>query len=570
MRQWIVEARPMETLYRFTSKREGRWGTDILVLSLAFSFSLFLFLGTFPLMDPDEGRYAEIPREMLASGDFVTPHLCGMKFFFKPPLFYWMNAASMALLGESEFAVRFPAALCGLLTVLLVYYTGRRMFGRRVGMLSALILGTSAGYFVCARLCIIDMPLALFMTAALSFWIIASIARGARRTILLHLFWASLGLATLAKGPIGFLLPCAVIAAYALIARKRRLLAEMRWSTGLPLFLLISAPWFALVSWRNPEFARFFFYREHIARFLTTVHRREEPFGFFVPIILLLLFPWSLFLPAVVRQLWRERGRGGERIPLFLFLWAAIVFTFFSLSRSALITYIIPVLPPVALLMGAAFSRLFDGISRSWIWQARAVSAVLCAAGVFGMFYSFVYHIRGLSHPGFIAMGTLILAGGVFSWTRIRRGNAAGFFCALLVTIYLTDIVASRLIPRVFMATRTCRRLALIANRRLGPDTVLASYLYAPSLAFYTHRPFVMVDAPDTIDFEFGSDIPGEPDLFLDIGRFIRTWDSGRHVIALMKRRDARYLGEKARVPVTVIGRIGEQVLVENRGSPRE
>ena len=555
----------METLYRFTSKREGRWGTDILALTLAFGFSLTVFLGTFPLMDPDEGRYAEIPREMLATGDFITPHFCGVKLFFKPPFFYWMNAASMTLFGESEFAARLPSALCGLLTVLLVYWVGRRALGRRVGMLSALILGTSAGYFVCARLCIIDMPLALFMTAALSSWLIASLEQGRRRRLLLHLFWASMALATLAKGPIGFLLPGAVILSYALITRKRGLLSDMRWATGLPLFLLISVPWFALVSYRNPEFPRIFFIQEHFQRFLTTVHRREEPFGFFVPIILLLLFPWSLFLPAVVRQLWKERGRGANRVPLFLTLWALIIFVFFSLSKSTLITYIIPVLPPVALLMGAAFSRLFDGVSRSWMWQAHAVSAVLCAAGVFGIFYSYIFHIRGLSHHGFIAMGALILAGGILSWTRIRKGNAAGFFCALLMTIYLTDIVASRLIPRIFAGERTCRRLAFIAKKHLGPDTLLASYLYSPSLAYYTHRRFAMVDAPDTIDFLYGSPIPGTPDVFIDIDRFIRTWDSERHVIALMKRRDARWLIGRVRAPVRIIGRIGEQVLATNR-----
>lgn len=555
----------MDSLCRFAAKRDGGWRTDLCALALAFGFSFTVFLGTFPLMDPDEGRYAEIPREMLESRDFVTPHLCGAKFLYKPPLIYWMNAASMALLGESEFAARLPSALCGLCTVLLVYWTGRRLLGRRVGILSALVLGTSAGYFVCTRLCIVDMPLTLFMSAALSYWIVAAGERGPRRGLLLRLSWASLGLAVLAKGPVGLLLPAATAAAYALLARKRRLLGDMRWGTGIPLFLLIAAPWFVLVSWRNPEFVRFFFVKEHLARFFTAVHRREEPFGFFVPIILLMLFPWSLFLPAVARQLWRERGSGGERIPLFLCLWAAIIFVFFSLSRSALVTYIIPVLPPLSLLMGAAFSRLFDGVSRSWMWQAHAVSAILCLAGIFGCLYPDLYPIRGLSHPGFIAMGALVVAGGALSWTRIRRGNAAGFFCALLMTIYCTDIVGSRLIPRVFMGSRACRRLALIAKKNLGPDTLLASYLYFPSLAFYTHRAFVMVDAPETLDFILGKGGVGEPNLFLGFDRFVGIWDSERHVVALMNRRDARHLAGKARTPLLIIGRMGDRVLASNR-----
>ncbi len=557
----------MESLCRFAAKRDGGWWTDLCVLALAFGFSFTVFLGTFPLMDPDEGRYAEIPREMLEGRDFITPRLCGAKFLYKPPLIYWMNAASMALLGEGEFAARLPSALCGLLTLLLVYWTGRRLFGRRVGVLSAFVLGTSAGFFICTRLCIVDMPLALFMTAALSCRIVAYVS-GDSPGALPYLSWASLAFAALAKGPVGVLLPVAAVSAHALIARRPRLLSGMHWGTGLPLFILIAAPWFVLVSIRNPEFAHFFFIREHIGRFFTPLHHREEPFGFFFPIALLMLFPWSLFLPAAARQIWRERGGRGERIHLFLCIWAAVIFVFFSLSKSALVTYIIPLLPPVSILMGAAFSRLFDGVSRSWMWQAHAAAAILCLAGIFGCFYPSIYPIRGLSHPGFIAMGALVFAGGILSWMRIRRGNAAGFFCALLLTVYCTDIIGSRLIPRVFMGSRSCRRLALIARGHLGPDTLLASYLYTPSLAFYTRRPFVMVDAPQTLDFFFGVGGPGEPDLFMDFDRFLVAWNSDRHVLALMNRRDARYLAESARTPVAIIGRMGGRVLASNRGAP--
>ena len=130
----------MKFFYDFLSRKEGSYGKDLSLLFLMFGVAFFQFLGTIPLIDPDEGRYAEIPREMLERGDFITPFLNYVKYFEKPPLHYWLNALSFSLFGENEFAARFPGALMGLMTVLLTYHVGRKLFGRREGLLAALIL----------------------------------------------------------------------------------------------------------------------------------------------------------------------------------------------------------------------------------------------------------------------------------------------------------------------------------------------------------------------------------------------------------------------------------------------
>src|SRR5512136_1785696 len=146
----------MRLITCFLADKEGSIKKDISLLSLIFGIAFFQFLGRMPLYEPDEGRYAEIPREMLERGDFLTPFLNYVKYFEKPPLHYWLNALSFTIFGRNEFAARFPGALMGLLTIILTYYVGRKLFSRPAGVIAALILGTSTGFLILARLDIID------------------------------------------------------------------------------------------------------------------------------------------------------------------------------------------------------------------------------------------------------------------------------------------------------------------------------------------------------------------------------------------------------------------------------
>ena len=555
----------MHSIHSFILEKHGRRSIDILVLSLFFAFAFFHCLGEFPLMDPDEGRYAEIPREMLESGGFITPHLNYVHFFFKPPLFYWMNVISLKVFGENEFAVRFPSTLCGFLVLLLTYYIGLKVFGHREALLSAIILGTSGGYFTCSRLNLIDMPLTLCVTASLGFFLLGSRETERYRGFYFRCFYIFMALAVLIKGLIGIILPGMIIFFYMLIMRRWRLVREMRLLTGALLVIVICAPWFILVSAKNPGFMKFFFLREHVGRFISRIHQRHEFFGFFVPGLLGMMFPWSCFLPAVVIQFWSKRKSDDFPAWLFIALWAIVIFIFFSFSESALLTYILPIFPAVALLTGATFSAALDRWS-GWIaWPGYIISCAFCIGGVGLIAYPHLAHIADLTPGMWIAPGAIAIIGGILSFRLTQRASAAGLFCTLCVMLYLIEVIAAAVVPTVFLADRTSKKLALIVNEKAGPDTLIASYMYEPSLAFYTRRKFVMVDAGSTIDLEPGGGAEGDGSLFLGIDQFIQAWDSGTPIIVLLKSRDLTWLRNKVTTPVGILGQQGDKILAANR-----
>jgi 4-amino-4-deoxy-L-arabinose transferase-like glycosyltransferase len=283
-------------------------------LALAVCALLLFFggLGSYPLLEPDEGRYGEIPREMLAQHDFVTPRLNGVLYFEKPPLYYWLNAAALSVLEDPETACRLASALFGLAGVGLAWRLGRSMGGNRIALLSALVLGSSPLWVALSRANIIDMTLTFFLTATLTcFWLAQEREKGAPGE---RLFWYGMfvaaALATLAKGLIGFVIPGAVIFFYLLFTRRWRLLARVPWVAGVALFLLVAVPWHVLAARRNPDFAWFYFVHEHFLRYATPEARRQKPFWFFIAVLLAGMLPWSGLLPAALLR-FRRRFRSG-------------------------------------------------------------------------------------------------------------------------------------------------------------------------------------------------------------------------------------------------------------------
>jgi 4-amino-4-deoxy-L-arabinose transferase-like glycosyltransferase len=379
-----------------------RHGTVVAGLML-FGLVFFLTgLGQRSLWAPDEGRYAEIPREMVVSGDWLTPRLNGAKYFEKPPLHYWLVGAAFRLLGQTELAARLPCALSAIGGLLLVYGFGAACFGARTGLLAALLLAVSPLYFILGRMDIIDTPLMVFYTVGMTAWGLALLRRGgARGSAPLALCgWAGLALATLVKGPVALVLAVGTVLLWLLLTRQWNRWRALHPLPGLALYLAIAAPWFIAVSLKNPEFPWFFFVHEHLLRFLTTEHERKGPVYYYVPVLLIGFFPWSAWLPAATiaavrasvlayregRPLREEHGSprdtvatgaGRDRPTIiagtaeaasdlspcsreasaWLLLWAAIPFVFFSASGSKLITYVLPAFPALALLVAVWWPR---------------------------------------------------------------------------------------------------------------------------------------------------------------------------------------------------------------------
>ncbi|MCP5195894.1 MAG: glycosyltransferase family 39 protein [Gammaproteobacteria bacterium] len=356
----------------------SRW----LLLGLLLIFTLIWFsnLESRKLFRPDEGRYAEIAREMAVSGDWLTPRLNGLKYFEKPPLQYWMTAAAFKLCGEHHWTARWWPATTSFACVLLMFWVGRRLYGEEVGLAAAAALGGCTWFMLNAHFNSLDAGLTAFLTLALLGFLMAQRPEATpvenRRWMLV--VWVALALAVLSKGLIGVVLPGAVLVLYILIERDWRMLTCLHVGKGLALFLLIAAPWFIAVSLVNDEFARFFFIHEHFARFTTDVHQRTGAWWYFVPELLIGALPWTLFIALRLRDGWRREGERGVLQPLrLLLIWAGFIFLFFSASHSKLPSYILPMFPALALFVGVQMQRMAPKILSSLAWGLAALGSAL-------------------------------------------------------------------------------------------------------------------------------------------------------------------------------------------------
>ncbi len=263
------------------------------------------------LLDPDEGRYAEIPREMLLSGDWITPRFDDLKYFEKPPLQYWATAATYAVAGVRPWSSRLWAVGLAFACLPLVYAWSRRLYGESAALAALVALAVSPFFVLVGHLNLLDQAFTFWLTAALLAFTYAQLrppgARAERRWMLTA--WACAALAVLSKGIVVGVLAAGALIVYTLLERDTRTWRRLHVGLGSALFLLIAAPWFVLVSVRNPSFPGFFFVHEHFARFLTTVHQRVEPWWFFLPLLLLAVLPWIATLLRAVRA----SARAGPR-----------------------------------------------------------------------------------------------------------------------------------------------------------------------------------------------------------------------------------------------------------------
>jgi len=305
---------------------------------------LALFLGTRGFNEPDEGRYAEIAREMATSGNWLVPTLNGFDHFQKPPFLYWCTALSLRTFGHNEWAGRLPSALAGLGVVCLTYLIGRKLFSAQTGRNAAVILVSGLEFFALARLLTPDMTMSL--------WIVAAIAAFVHRD---HwCFFIAMGLGFLTKGPMALVVPLAAAITWHWSTRGTADWRPVPWARGLLLTLLIALSWFILLSvWRAELFAYFWKY-ELVQRFGSNSHGRSQPWWFFLPVLLLGLMPWTFLLPGMARRLWqRYRSRAVAPQHLFLLGWAFIPLLILSCSGSKLLTYVLPLLPAFAIAAAA-------------------------------------------------------------------------------------------------------------------------------------------------------------------------------------------------------------------------
>lgn len=570
---------------------ERRRLRDSLILLILFGFLFLYGLGSAPLIDPDEGRYAEIPREMLERGDFITPTLNYVKYFEKPPLLYWVNAGSMALFGQDEFAARLPSALSGLLTVLLTYLAGRQLFNRRTALVGALILGSCAAFLLQSRIILTDMLLTLCLSGALfSFLLAVRSSELQRAKQLFRLFFICSSLAVLTKGLIGIVLPGGIIFWYLLLSGRWSVIRTIPWLSGLALFALVTVPWFVLVSQANPEFPHFFFIHEHFQRYTSTIHKRSQPFWFFVPILWLTMLPWSFFLPGSLTRAWRERHEQRGTL-LFLLLWPLVIILFFSLSSSKLIPYILPTFPPLALLVAHRLSGLWTVRKPDYRFAQLLLAFVLLLLGSAVAVVPLLEWLPPLLHKsGTTGRELATMLTGPDPLLTLRQtvvpGVLLAFFGLLLLMTTKTrssllligilccfGILLDLLLPwgfaRYGAEQLSTRSLAQTALPHVGPDTLLAQSGPRQGMSFYTRKRLITVGDAD--ELTFGSTHGNHADWFLSRDQFLALWRSDRQVMLVVPRHErSSYDPVLPGITAQLLADNGSLLLLANRPLSKE
>ena len=510
-----------------------------IVATLVFVFCVVWFcnLGYRSLVRPDEGRYAEIAREMAVTGDWITPRLNGIKYFEKPPLQYWMTAAAYKAFGEHEWTARLWAALTGFAGVLMVGFAGARLFGRRAGFYSAMVLASSVLYAAIGHINTLDMGVTFCLTLGLLGFLLAQRGDGRTRETRLWMLlaWAAMGFGFLSKGLIGLVLPGAAMLAYALVHRDISFLKRLEPFAGIAIMLAIALPWIIAVSIANPEFPHFFFIHEHFQRFLTQVHHRTAPWWYFVPILIAGMLPWTAMLGQALIAAWKGDPSGRSFKPRrFLLLYAAVIFLFFSASQSKLPSYILPIFPALALLVGEWLTRIRG---RTLTWLILPI-AVLALAGAIAS--PFVVNFASEKVPAalYAMFGRWILAGAL---TLLAASCLAMFFAwrerieAAVVALGAGGLLLVQLIMtghETLSPSYSTSHLAGTIRPLLDADTPFYSVrTYEHTLPFYIKRTVTLVDYGDELDFG----LKQEPQLEIPtLEEFEARWRNDRKALAIM------------------------------------
>ena len=523
-------------------------------LFVLFVLAWFGSLGIRSLIHTDEGRYATLALEMARSGDWITPRLNGLLYFEKPPLQYWIGAISFRLLGVTEFAARLWPGLAGFLTVLAVGGTAGRLWGATAGVQAFAVAASTTWIFGISHVLLLDSSLTLFLTLTLCAVLLAECAElepSARRRCI-WVAWLSMAGAVLSKGPVGIVIPACALLLASLWLRDFALWRRLRPAAGLLILLAVAAPWFILVSLRNPGFAEFFFIHEHVARYLTHAHRHVEPWWYYVPMVLVGMMPWTSALPWILRPDGPVAATGESRAARILLAWCGFVLVFFSLSGSKLPSYILPMFPALALLVALQLRRTS---ARALRWHlllpVLAWVVVLIAstqADRFGSADTPKAVVLALGSALFVG-SLLFLAGALTAWWCLGRRHitaavlsvALGHFAAMTVLLQAHD---------AYGQLRSADALSRVLLPLIGPDTpVFAVRSYDQTLPYYLRRNIDLVEYVD--EFAFGQQHePAKAPATLD--QFVARWQSLPQGAAYMRSDTWRELRERG-VPMRVV-----------------
>ena len=568
-----------------------------------------------PLLDDADARHAEVAKEMLERHDFVTMYVDGVRYLDKAPLPYWLNAASHAVFGINEFAVRLPMSLAALGLFLSVFFLGRDLAGKKAGLFAALILASAVGPYIYTRFFIPDIMVCLWLTLTVHLFVRTLEGKPAR-----SFCWAIGGvtaLSVLTKGLIGVVFPALIFVGYLLVVGNLKHLLKLRLVSTFLVFLAIAAPWHVLASLQNPAqgqakgFFWFYFINEQINRYLNTRIPRDYdkvPLFLFWGLILVWMIPWTPFVTQsfrLVPRLWRFNERSAwpreQKVALLLLTWALAILVFFSFSTRQEY-YVLPSLPALALLTGIWFAQEDASPAGSPARkQGLLCSGILFAVGILvfaitiffvvtappappnadivdlltsnpdlyklslGHLFDLTAQSMSLFRLPLALTGIAFLGGTASSWWFRRRQNVTDANVAL-AAMMVVFLFAVHLALGTFYPTLGSKPLALAINREFRPgDTIIidGTHSQASSINFYTGKQLHMLNAR-TDNLWYGSLFPDSPAVFEDNSSFQKLWQSPGRVFFVVYDSSGKAKLDALGSPIFEIAKSGGKTVYSN------
>ncbi len=456
---------------------------SLLILACVIIFTLFFGIGGVPLLDPDEPVYAETAREMLQTGDFLSPRIFGEYWYDKPPMYYWLVAAAFKVFGCSEFAARFPAALMGALTAFMLYFSVTKLFNERAGFWSSLILTSCIQFFYLSKAAVTDTSLLFFMTGALlsflhkKYW----------------LMYVCMGLATLVKGPIGIVFPGIIIFLYLLFMGQLREIFRMHVLRGLLVYLLVAGPWYYLMyTVHGIEFINTFLGFHNVTRFTTPEHASRVTFWYYFPVVILGLFPWTGLLVQSIKASISDSRIDDMRLLVFMHVWWVFVFIFFTVCKTKLVSYILPMFPALAIIIGWNISRMIQKMRHNTTFYSW-----IAGSGILFLLLGIGWIVGGQQLPELVFGGmvlgvlTLLLGAAVVFTLWYYRDIQLAAWLHVMIGVVTMCVAFAFLLPEV--ADRfSVKTISAEYQQQCEQETVIyVDKFLRPGFMYYAGKPGV-------------------------------------------------------------------------------
>ena len=539
---------------------------DPLWVTLLYFLLLTPFLGERPLLAPDEGRYASVSLEMFTSGDFVLPRLNGILFLDKPPLLYWGESAAFWLLGPGEWSARLVMLLAGFLTTYLVWLTARNLFGRSVGLFTALIQTSCFGGFVGSRVVITDGIFVAMLTGCLLFWLLGSQeSRPERRFRYILLSAIFCALAVLSKGLIGLVFPGLAILLFCWATGRWNLARQSLHPIHILAFLIIALPWHISAALREPGFLNHYFVIEHFLRFLSDIHGRSQPFWFYLPVLFFGLLPWvfqaasALGRPMGIMIVDRIRRWSQmdtfERRPAnepktsvldqptqFLLIVIGVMFVFFSVANSKLGSYLLPIFPLISILTGQRIAFQTRRRKGSLIeWSLSGL--LLLGLSAFPLWLDRVSPIPlTLEANDQFTLQVFLLLASIFAFSLAAYGSSVRFrlfaISGLAFAMVFSFLQIDRMVSKGDVASVRQHAWTIAALKQPSRWVVSFEHFFR-DLPFYLREPVAILGHGG--ELQAGAMLEPSDHVFMNQDRFKKLWRGEDLVVAVVqpKRNDS-------------------------------